>query len=183
MLGREGDGSPALRREDLERRSPVTILRWPPDAESLLGTNPDSLFQKEASPAHSLCPEAEALAGRGGDGSGVCRSGSSPLSTLSHNQCPAERDNLVSLRGPAECTQSGFPGPSDPVSQQCLKCLCTSLISRACWWAGGVREPPRRGGNLPDPRALQRPCRGLVGDGKGGTQTQWVVGCLTHMHL
>ena len=62
----------------------MPILRWPPDAESLSGTNPDSLFQKEASPAHSLCPEAEALAGRGGDGSGVCRSGSSPLSALSH---------------------------------------------------------------------------------------------------
>lgn len=114
MLGLEGAGSPALKREDLEGRSPVPILRWPPDAESLSRTNRDLLFQKEACPAHSVSPEAEALAGRGGDGSRVCRAGCSPLSTLSHKQCPAKQTAWFPFGGQQKELRMVFRVPQIP---------------------------------------------------------------------
>lgn len=145
MLGQEWAGSPALSREDLEGRSPVPVLRWPPDAEGLSRTNPDLLFQKEASPAHSFSPEAEALAGRGGHGSGVCREGSSPLSTLSHNQCPAKRDNLGFPLGASRVDSGWSSGPLRSRFPAVPKTPLHKSLSRACWWAGAVRDPPGKG--------------------------------------
>ena len=169
----------------------MPILRWPPDAESLSRTNPDLLFQKEVSPAHSFSPEAEALAGRGGHGSGLCREGPSPLTTLSHNQCPAKRDSSGFPLGASRVDSGWFSGPLRSRFPAVPRTPLHKSHLQGMLVGWGSQRTPQARGNLADPRAsvYTETLQGVGGGWEGWgshykqTETPCVVGCLTHTHL